>query len=36
MTADVLEKFYPKKNGAWTPDLAVIAALTKQSDCTRV
>ena len=36
MTADILERYYPKKNGAWTPDLTVIAALTKKSDCTRV
>ena len=36
MTADVLEKYYPNKDGAWTPDLTVIAGLQKNSDCTRV
>jgi ribose transport system substrate-binding protein len=36
MTADILDKYYPKKDGAWTPDLTVIAALQKKSDCTRV
>ena len=36
MTADILEKYYPKKDGKWTPDLTVIAALPKKSDCTRV
>ena len=36
MTADLLEKFYPKKDGAWTPDLTVIAELPAKRDCTRV
>lgn len=36
MTADNLEKFYPKKNGVWTPDFAAIAALPTKSDCTKV
>ncbi|MEZ5428985.1 MAG: sugar ABC transporter substrate-binding protein [Pyrinomonadaceae bacterium] len=36
MTADMLEKFYPKKDGVWTPDFEAIAALPTKSDCTRV
>lgn len=36
MTAEMLEKFYPKKDGAWTPDFKAIAALPAKSDCTRV
>ncbi len=36
MTAENLEKFYPKKNGVWTPDFAAIAALPTSADCTRV
>ncbi len=36
MTAEMLEKFYPKKDGVWTPDFEAIAALPAKSDCTRV
>ena len=36
MTADNLEKFYPKIDGVWTPDLNAIAAIPRQSDCTKV
>jgi len=36
MTADNLEKFYPRVNGVWTPDLHAIAGLPTQSDCTKV
>jgi ABC-type sugar transport system substrate-binding protein len=36
MTADMLEKFYPKKDGVWTPDFAAVAALPVKSDCTKV
>jgi len=36
MTADNLEKFYPKKDGVWTPDFAAIAALPVKSDCTKI
>lgn len=36
MTAEMLEKFYPKKNGAWTPDFEAIAALPVKNDCTKV
>lgn len=36
LTADMLETYYPKKGGAWTPDFAAIAALTAKSDCGRV
>lgn len=36
MTADNLEKFYPKLDGVWTPDFEAIAALPRKSECTRV
>ena len=36
MTADNLEKFYPKKDGVWTPDFTAIAGLPTKSDCTKV
>lgn len=36
MTADMLERFYPKKEGVWTPDFAAIAALPVKTDCTQV
>jgi ribose transport system substrate-binding protein len=36
VTADMLEKFYPKKHGVWTPDFAAIAALPAKGDCTKV
>ena len=36
MTADILDKFYPKQNGAWTPDFDAIAGLPKQGECTKV
>ncbi|MGB7070304.1 MAG: sugar ABC transporter substrate-binding protein [Pyrinomonadaceae bacterium] len=36
MTADILEKYYPKKEGVWTPDFGAIASLPTKSDCTRV
>ena len=36
MTADNLEKFYPKIDGVWTPDFAAIADLPTRSDCTKV
>jgi len=36
MTAEMLEKYYPKKNGVWTPDFEAIAAIPAQSDCTKV
>ena len=36
MTADNLEKFYPKVDGVWTPDLNAIAAIPRQSGCTKV
>ena len=36
MTADQLEKYYPKKDGVWTPDFAAIAKLPTKSDCTKV
>lgn len=36
MTAEMLEKFYPKTDGVWTPDFEAIAALPAKSDCTRV
>jgi ribose transport system substrate-binding protein len=36
MTAEMLEKFYPKIEGVWTPDFAAIAALPVKNDCTKV
>ena len=36
MTADKLEKFYPKKDGVWTPDFVSIAAIPAKGDCTKV
>jgi ribose transport system substrate-binding protein len=36
MTAEMLENFYPKKDGVWTPDFAAIAALPAKGDCTKI
>jgi ABC-type sugar transport system substrate-binding protein len=36
MTADMLEKYYPEKEGVWTPDFAAVAALPAKGDCTKV
>lgn len=36
MTAEILEKYYPRKDGAYTPDFAAIAAIPKKGDCTKV
>jgi ribose transport system substrate-binding protein len=36
MTADLLEKYYPKIEGVWTPDFNVIAKLPAKGDCTKV
>ncbi|HEV8592918.1 MAG TPA: sugar ABC transporter substrate-binding protein [Pyrinomonadaceae bacterium] len=36
MTVDNLEKFYPKKDGVWTPDFAAIAGIKTKGDCTKV
>jgi ribose transport system substrate-binding protein len=36
MTADNLEKFYPMKDGVWTPDFDAIANLPTKGGCTRV
>lgn len=36
MTADTLEKYYPKKDGVWTPDFAAIAGIPTKGDCTKV
>lgn len=36
LTADNLEKFYPRLDGVWTPDFAAIAAIPRQSGCTKV
>lgn len=36
LTADNLEKFYPRMDGVWTPDFAAIAAIPRQSGCTKV
>ena len=36
MTAEMLEKYYPKKDGVWTPDFEAIAAISIKNDCTKV
>jgi ribose transport system substrate-binding protein len=36
LTADNLEKYYPKKDGVWTPDLAAISAIPTKGSCTKV
>ena len=36
MTADNLEKYYPKRDGVWTPDFGAIAAIPTKGDCTKV
>jgi ribose transport system substrate-binding protein len=36
MTADNLEKFYPRKDGVWTPDFAAISAIKTKDQCTKV
>lgn len=36
MTPEMLEKFYPIRDGVWTPDFEAIAALRVKSDCTKV
>ena len=36
LTADNLEKFYPKRDGVWTPAFEAIAAIPTQSGCTKV
>ena len=36
MTPELLDKYYPKIDGVWTPDLNVIAAIPAKGDCTKV
>ena len=36
MTADNLEKYYPKVDGVWTPDFAAIASISTNASCTKV
>ena len=36
MTADMLEKYYPKKDGVWTPDFKRSPAIPDKGDCTKV
>lgn len=36
MTAELLEKYYPKKDGVWTPDFEAIANIPTKNDCTKV
>ena len=36
MTAEILEKYYPKKDGVWTPDFEAIAAIPTKNDCTKI
>lgn len=36
MTADLLDKFYPKVDGVWTPDLKTIASIPTANACKKV
>lgn len=36
MTADLLEKYYPKIDGVWTPDLEAIGSIPTANDCKKV
>ena len=36
MTAEMLEKYYPKKDGVWTPDFEAIGSIPAKGDCTKV
>lgn len=36
MTADQLEKYYPKKDGVWTPDFEAIAGIATKDTCTKI
>jgi ribose transport system substrate-binding protein len=35
MTAEMLDNYYKKKDGVWTPDFKAIAAIPAKSDCTK-
>ncbi|MGI8555082.1 MAG: sugar ABC transporter substrate-binding protein [Pyrinomonadaceae bacterium] len=36
MTAEKIEKFYPKKDGVWTPNFEAIAAINVKGNCTKI
>jgi ribose transport system substrate-binding protein len=36
MTPELLEKYYPKRKGVWTPDFNEIAKIPARGDCTKV
>ncbi|HKP71089.1 MAG TPA: sugar ABC transporter substrate-binding protein [Pyrinomonadaceae bacterium] len=36
LTADNLDKYYPKKDGVWTPDFTAIASIATTKECTKV
>jgi ribose transport system substrate-binding protein len=36
LTADNLEKYYPKVDGVWTPDFNAIAAIPVKGSCTKI
>ena len=36
MTAEMLEKYYPRKDGVWTPDFNAIATIPVKLECTKV
>lgn len=36
MTAEILEKYYPKKDGVWTPDFEAITSIPAKGNCTKV
>ena len=36
MTAEKLERYYPKKDGVWTPDFQAIAEIPTKDDCEKI
>ena len=36
MTAELLETYYPRRDGVWTPDFTAVASLPAKDDCTRI
>jgi ribose transport system substrate-binding protein len=36
MTAEILERYYPRRDGIWTPDFEAIKSIPVASECTRV
>jgi hypothetical protein len=36
MTSEILERYYPRRDGIWTPDFEAIKSIPVASECTRV